>query len=291
MASELDPSLLPTFLAVIEAGRISAAARAVHLSQPAITARIRRLEESVGAPLLLRSVQGVRPTPAGERLADYARRIGRLVDEAQRAVASEQVVRGKLRLAVSTTIAAHVLPPVLGRFRERYPGTLLQLKVGNTEEVIEAVREGAFPLGLVEGLKRAAGMRLVPWLDDELVPVVAPQAPWPLRKPADLEGVPLLWREPGSGTRAVLVRALRDAGVRTRPAGQDLVLGTSEAIANAAAAGLGLGFLSRWSLGPYLESGRLKAVPALGFEVRRTFHWAQPAAGLGEMEAEFVRFA
>lgn len=291
MTSELDPSLLPTFLAVLDAGRISAAARAVHLSQPAVTARIRRLEESVGAPLLLRSVQGVRPTPAGERLAGYARRIGRLVEEAERAVGSAQAKSGKLRLGVSTTIAAHVLPPVLGRFRERHPGIELQLQVGNTGEVIEGVREGAFPLGLVEGLKRASGVRLVPWLDDELLPVVAPQASWALRSPADLESVPLLWREPGSGTRAVLARALKAAGVRTRPARHDLVLGTSEAIANAAAAGLGLGFLSRWSLGPYLESGRLRAVPALGLDVRRTFHWAQPAAGLGGIEAEFVRFA
>lgn len=291
MDKHLDASLLPTFLAVLDAGRISAAARTVNLSQPAVTARIRRLEESVGTALLLRSVHGVEPTPAGEKLAVYARDIVRMVEEAQRAVGAGQEVRGRLRLAVSTTIAAHVLPVVLARFRARHPSLELSLQVGNTEEVIEAVRAGGFPLGLVEGHRRASGVRLQPWLDDELVPVVSHSARWSLRRPEDLARVPILWREPGSGTRAVLLRALRKAGVRTRPGSLDLVLGTSEAIANAAAAGLGLGFLSRWSLGPYLDAGRLRPVTALGLDVRRTFHWALPTGGLPASEAAFMNFA
>jgi DNA-binding transcriptional LysR family regulator len=68
-----DPALLPTFLAVLDSGRISAAARVLRLSQPAVTAQIRKLEEAMGAPLFVRSARGVVPTPAGERLAGYAR--------------------------------------------------------------------------------------------------------------------------------------------------------------------------------------------------------------------------
>jgi DNA-binding transcriptional LysR family regulator len=261
------------------------------MSQPAITSRIRRLEDSVGAALLVRSVHGVVPTPAGERLAVHARELQSLLERAQQSVVDGTALAGRLSLAVSTTIAAHVLPQVLARFRKRHASVELRLKVGNTEEVIDAVRSGEFPLGLVEGHRRASGVRLSAWVEDALVPVVSPDARWTLRSADDLQGVPLLWREQGSGTRAVLVRALRQRGVRSKPGPQDLVLGTSEAIANAAAAGLGMGFLSRWSLGPYLETGRLRALPGLGLAVRRTFHWALPTGGLSGAEASFYEFA
>ena len=77
----IDPSLLPTFLDVLRHRGIGAAARATHMSQPAVTARIRRLEDTLGVPLLLRSRTGITPTAAGERLADYARAVQRLLDE------------------------------------------------------------------------------------------------------------------------------------------------------------------------------------------------------------------
>ncbi len=82
MTTRLDPSLLPTFLAVVDAGRISAAAKVLHLSQPAVTAQIRKIEDSLGASLFVRSVQGVVPTAAGVRLAAYAHRVQRLLDDA-----------------------------------------------------------------------------------------------------------------------------------------------------------------------------------------------------------------
>lgn len=289
--TSLDPSLLPTFLAVLEHGRISAAARAVHLSQPAVTARIRRLEEELGAALFTRSVHGVEPTAAGERLGGYAREVQRVLDEAVAEIGAEGHELGPLKLWASTTIAAHVLPSVLARFRARHAAVPFHLHIGNTEEVVEAVRAGDADLGLVEGHARAAGVRLEPWLDDELVPVVGPDATFGIRKLADLARVPILWREPGSGTRDVLARALRKAGVRARPKPFDLVLGTSEAIAGGAAAGLGVAFLSRWALGPHLASGRLRPVPALDLVVRRTFRWARPAGALSPSAETFLRLA
>lgn len=291
MRPPLDPDLLATFLAVVQHGRISAAARAIHLSQPAATARIRRLELSVGAPLLLRSVRGVAPTPAGERLAARAREVQQLLEAALDDFGDEEHALGPLSLAVSTTIAAHVLPSVLARFRARHPELPVALQVANSEEVIAAVRAGRQPLGLVEGTARAVGVRLEKWLDDELVAVMAPDAPFVVRRDADLIPLPLLWREPGSGTRAVIAAALKKAGVRTRPAPLDPVLGTSSAIANAAAAGLGVAFLSKWALAPFLATGRLKPIPGLSFTIRRTFQWALPAGALAGSAARFHQLA
>jgi len=291
MRRPLDPDLLATFLAVVTEGRISAAARAVHLSQPAVTARVRKLEEAVGTALLVRSVRGVEPTPAGRKLAERARQVQRLLEEALDEVGDEEHALGDLVLAASTTIAAHVLPAVLARFRARHPDVPIELEIGNTKEVVEAVRSGARPLGLVEGTARAVGVRLVPWLDDELVPVVGVDAPFVVRKDADLANVPILWRESGSGTRAVVAEALKRAGLRRGPARLDPVLGTSSAIANAAAAGLGVAFLSRWALAPLLAAGRLRTLPGLALSIRRTFQWALPAGALSGSAARFHRMA
>ena len=287
----IDPSLLPTFLDVLRHRGIGAAARATHMSQPAVTARIRRLEDTLGVPLLLRSRTGITPTAAGERLADYARAVQRLLDEAGREVPTDEAASGPLELIASTTIAAFVLPPVLATFRRLHPETPIRLSIGNTDEVIEALRSGAAPLGLVEGHARASGVRLEPWLDDELVPVVGRDAPWRPRRPTDLAEVPILWREPGSGTRAVVSRGLAAHGVRRRPTDGDLELAGTDAIVGAARAGLGIAFLSRWVLAPWLSAGRLVEIPALGLSIRRTFHWALPGGRPGGMAGRFLALA
>jgi DNA-binding transcriptional LysR family regulator len=202
---------------VLGAGRISAAARVLHLSQPAVTAQIRKLEGALGAALFTRSASGVAPTPAGARLATHARAIQRLLDEAVAEVSGRSEAGGELLVAASTTVAAHVLPPVLAQFRRVHRDVALKVRVGNTSEVIDQVRTGQAPLGLVEGHARAPGVRLEPFLDDEIVPVVGRDASFRVRAAKDLADVPILWREAGSGTRSVVERALARAGAGSAP--------------------------------------------------------------------------
>jgi DNA-binding transcriptional LysR family regulator len=287
-----DSDLLATFLAVLDAGRISAAARVLHLSQPAVTAQVSKLEDAVGGPLFLRSVRGVTPTGAGLRLAEYARAIHRLLDEAAAEVAPADDRGGPLAIAASTTIAAHILPPLLARFRTANPRLPIRLRVDNTDGVVESVRTGQVLLGLVEGHPRASGVRLEPFLDDEIVAIVAPDTPFVVRRARDLEGVPLLWREPGSGTRAVVERALARSHVRRRGIRDlDLELSGTEAVVGAAAAGLGVAFVSRWSVRAHLAAGFVRIVPGLDLVVRRTFRWALPAGAIGGTSKMFYDFA
>lgn len=286
-----DPALLPTFLAVLDSGRISAAAKVLRLSQPAVTAQVRKLESAMGAPLLVRSVRGVVPTPAGERLAGYARSIQRLLAEAATSVSADEEPLDELVLTSSTTIAAHVLPQVLAGFRRAHPTVVLRLEVGNTEAVLASVTEGRIPLGLVEGHARAAGVRLEPFVDDELVAIVGRGSPFRVRNLSDFAHVPILFREPGSGTRSVLDRALRQAGIRRKPLPTDIVLGSTEAILGAVVEGLGVAFVSRWSVQTHLAAGKLALIPGLDFAIRRTFHWALPTGGLQGAPARFHAFA
>lgn len=290
----IDPALLSTFLAVVHAGRISAAAKRIHLSQPAVTAQVRKLEDALGAALFIRSAHGVTPTAAALRLAGYAREVRRLLDQAAADVAGRDAEVGPLVVGASTTIAAHVLPPLLAQFRAVHPGIPIRVHVANTELVVEEVRAGRVPLGLVEGHARASGIRLEPFADDELVLITGRDAPFNVRRARDLEAVPLLWREAGSGTRAVVERALREAGVRRgRVRHLDVELGSTEAVIGAAAAGLGVAFVSRWSVRPHLMAGVVRVVAGLDLVIRRTFRWALAGgfAAAGGAAERFYAFA
>lgn len=286
----MDPDLLATFLAVLGAGQISAAAKQVHLSQPAVTAQIRKLEDQLGSALFVRSVHGVAPTAAARRLASYARDSRRLFDAMVSDVRGATEPQGPLAIAASTTIAAHQLPPLLARFRGEYGATELQITIGNTHDVVAHVRTGRVPLGLVEGHARAAGVRLEPFVDDEIVPIVGRTSSFAIRRARDLDAVPILWRETGSGTRAVVERALASAGVRRRAARHDLVLASTEAILGCAVAGLGVAFVSRTSAQAYLEAGLVKLVAGTGLVIRRTFRWALPTGALTGVAAQFHAF-
>ena len=289
----LDPRRLETFRVVAQEGQVSAAARLLNLSQPAVTAQVRQLEAGLGRPLFVRHAGGVRLTEEGRLLLDYARRVHGLLEEAGERVAGAAPLRGSLVLGASTTAAAYVLPPVLHSFLAGHRLAGARLDVGNTDEVLERVRRGRLPLGLVEGLTRAPGLSLEPYLADELVAVRAAHPPAPLaavRSARDLASVPLLWREAGSGTRAVVERALRRLHPGLAPREGDLVLGDTEAIKACAALGLGIGFLSRWSI--QSELGRhLQVVPLPDLSIPRTFSWALPSGGLSGPAGAFLRHA
>lgn len=287
--SPVDPRRLETFRVVAIRGQVSAAAKQLHLSQPAVTAQIRALEEEVGGPLFSRGTKGMTLNPAGRVLLECAERVRKLLDAAADAVGQPSEM-GPLVVAASSTIAGYVLPSVIAGFLASAPGVGVRLEVGNTAAVFEAVLAGRAPFGLVEGYARRAGVRLERYLDDELIPVEAADVPANHTLGA-LDHRRLIWREPGSGTRAVVERALRTAGVGRRPREDDLEFGSTEAIRRAALAGLGTAFLSRWTVGADLSAGRLRPVALRGVTVRRAFSWVLPGGTLSGVAARFVRYA
>jgi len=294
----VEPALLASFLAVARSGKISIAADRLHLSQPAVTAQVRKLEEALRTSLFVRSAQGMVMTAAGKRLYEVARQIETLLSRAEEVVGGAQQPQGRLVIAASTTIGSYVLPGTLGAFCRRCPRVTVELIIENTDRVVEHVREGRCSLGLVEGLARAPQLRLVRFADDELVLVRGTDAasnalfdrPLAVRSARDLARLPLIWRELGSGTRAVVEQALRKAGVSPRRLSRAFVLGNTEAVKAAVAEGLGLPFVSRWAIQSELREGRLAVVPLAVLSIRRALSWAFPSGALDGPAAHFVRF-
>lgn len=283
--SGFDSRQLALFRTVVETGSLTAAARRVHVSQPAVTAAIQKLEGALGVTLLERSARGVTPTDAGRKLLGHARAIDALMSEALADVTERQERMGPLVIGASTTIAAGLLPTLIARFREVEGDVGVRLVVGNTGEILDQVRSRALPLGLVEGPSRAPRIRLERFGDDTLLPVVAASR----ERRVDLDSTPVLWREVGSGTRAVVEKALRKRGRRPQP--MDLELGSTSAIRRAVALGLGLGFLSRWSIDDALDAGRVRVAPLPDLEIERRFSWASASGELTGTAARFRAFA
>jgi DNA-binding transcriptional LysR family regulator len=244
----MDERRLEIFVAVAERLSFSAAARALHRSQPAISQQIVALEHELGVQLFERSSRRVRLTAAGAALLARSGSLLREHAEARRAVAAaEGRIAGELAIASSLTVGAYVLPTALARLVARHPEVRIRVTIANTEHVVESLLEGRSDLGFVEGEPVEPNLLLHPLRDDELV-VIAPEGH---RFAAvdevaldDLVREPFVLREPGSGTRQVAERHLRSAGVDPVELRVVAELSSIDAIKGAVAAGLGVSLVS-----------------------------------------------
>lgn len=282
--------LLPVFLAVAEAGSISAAARALYISQPSVTAHIRRLEEQLAVPLFTRSVSGMLLTPEGRRFHDQATAIMAQVQHSAASLRHSAPLRGHLTIAASTTIADYILPPLIAAFCQRYPQTQVRLLSQNTHEVLGLIRDRKAHVGLVEGLARAPLLSLETFMEDELLLIAAPAIARTVRSIHDLLHIPLLIREQGSGTRTVVQRALAQAGIALKQFHRVVEIGSTNAIKRMAESGFGIGFVSRAALMGEIRLHTLEVIRLGSLEVRRTLSWVRYADSHHPPEHAFYRF-
>lgn len=237
---------LELFLAVLDAGGVARAAAARHISQPAVSEHLRGLEAHFGVALLERHGRGVRPTAAARLLEPYARQALGLLQSAERAAADLRGLgAGALTLGASTTPGTYLLPAALGRFHAAYPAVALSLRIGDTREIERWVAAGEVELGVIGEAPLLAGLVAEPWVQDELVVIVSRRHPLARRRSvaaAALAAEPYIAREEGSSTRGVAERYLAERGLVLMPA---MELGSTEAIREAVAAGLGVAVVSR----------------------------------------------
>ncbi len=280
-----DLDVLDLLVSVAETGSLGEAARRHGISQPAASMRLSALERRLRLVLLERGPTGSRPTIAGAAVVEWAMPV---LAAARALVGGVSALHAegehRLRVAASRTIADHRIPGWLIALRDRDPDTRVALEVGNSEQVVELVRQGA-GLGFVEGPHAPTGLHSRVVGGDELVVVVAPGHPWARRRRPlplrELAATPLLTREPGSGTREALWQVLGRFGEPAAPAAE---LGSAAAIKAAAAAGVAPAVLSRLVVGDELTGRRLAAVSlddpaALRRRFRAVWRREEPPAG------------
>jgi DNA-binding transcriptional LysR family regulator len=262
---------LRIFSAVAEHGGFSRAAAMLRLSQPAVSKSVQELEREVGLSLFDRAGRAPRLTDAGEALVARAHELFGVERVAEEELAALRgLERGTLRVGASTTVATYFLPPLLARFHEQHPGVKLRVLSANTRAIAHRLLEGRLDIALVEGPVSHDRISAEPWREDELV-IIAPAAHRLVRKrrvvASDLASEPFILREPGSGTRDVAEAELAKHGVHPSAAMQ---LGSTEAIKQAVAAGLGLAVVSRASAADQLALGYIAIVRLRGVTFERT---------------------
>jgi molybdate transport repressor ModE-like protein len=295
---DLDLRILRSFLAVAQTGTVSGAARELHLSQPAVTAHLRRLEEVVGQALLVRSSSGVRLTRSGQVLRQLSSEIQGTMVRIGDVFRQKKELTGRLSFGASLTIAAYVMPLFVPEFVHQHPAIEIEMRVDNSAAILGAVREDLYSFGLVEGHARAGGLRLSEFVRDEVVLVAGVRGVSKsyaklgesILTVGDLAKVPIIWRETGSGTRAVVESALRKAGLSPKRLDHRYVIADITAAKTAVRLGMGFSFISRWAVREELANGHLRIIPVSGLAIQRGFYWVLPGGALGEPGDSFVRF-
>ena len=257
-----------SFLEIARLGSVSLAARAVGLSQPAVTKQIRTLEAALGSALLERAGRGVRLTAAGALFADFARRSARVFEEFSQALAElTRGESGKLVLGAGVTTCVQHLPPWLREFRDRHPGIELSVSTGTSRAVEEWVVESDVDLGFVTSEPRHPELEVRHLFEEEIVLVVEPSAA--RRGPVALESLGLILFPKNTGFRQYLEQRL---STRKRSVSVKMETDSIEAIKSFVTSGLGASFLPVGVVQDELRLGTLARVQAkgLGSLKRRT---------------------
>jgi len=270
----MDLRQLEILRAVTDKGSFTAAARALNVSQSAVSRQVLLLEEELGEPLFLRLGRKVRLTSAGAALLDLSRRV--LVDVRDTTasiVEQQQQLAGTLHLGGGMTVCLHVFPALLKEFRKRHPKVEIKVTTGATPMLLERLRSGAIDVGLLTLPVEGADLAQVPVMREELLLVMPPSHKLAkLRQvtPADLVGQPWVLFERGSSTRRVIDEMLQRDGVRPR-----IVMETEnvEILKALTMIGMGLTVLPYQSLAREARSGTLRIKRIQGVTMVRETGW------------------
>lgn len=255
-----------TFLAVATFGGFHRAAEALRISQPAVSARIKSLEQSLGAKLFSRSRGGLVVSEAGRTFRPHAEQLLKTASLARQAVHELlPSTASPLQIAAALSISVYFLPDVLKRFQRAHPNVIISIRPGHSKEVLDMVLNEEAEIGLARSLQHPE-VETISLRDDPLLLVTHPtRGPSRLRR-ASLQQVaswPLIFYERGSSDWALTNSLFRTAGLVPNVA---MEVDSIETAKRMAERGLGLAFLPQLAVGREIRVGKLATVKVLDAE-------------------------
>jgi LysR family transcriptional regulator, low CO2-responsive transcriptional regulator len=261
---DLQLPYLETFSKAAELSSFTGAAKALRLSQAAVSQRVQALEMTLDTPLFKRQGGRVLLTEAGQKLYDYAQRILDLHREARREVTGHETpVAGELLLAASSIPGEHLLPALLSAFGQKHAHVRVRATVSDSMGVMAQVERGDVSLGLVGRKVDKPHLDFRYLASDRMVLVVPPDHALSKRKKVSVKQLPrypLVLREVGSGLRHCFEKSLEKAGLSLAELRVALELGSNEAIKEAVLRGVGIAILSTYAVHKELKTGQLHAL-------------------------------
>jgi LysR family transcriptional regulator, low CO2-responsive transcriptional regulator len=270
-----DPYLpyLETFAKAAETGNFTVTARALRLTQAAVSQRIQSLEKTLVTSLFKRQGGHVLLTEAGRKLYDYSQRILDLQREARREISGQEVPgAGELLLAASSIPGEHLLPGLLSLFGKKHPHIRVRATISDSMEVISQVERGEVNLGLVGRKTDNPRLDFRYLASDRMVLVVPPGHPLSRRKKLSVKQLtryPLILRESGSGLRHCFQKSLEKVELSLSDLQVVLELGSNEAIKESVLKGIGTAILSIFAIQKELKAGQLHAIKVSGLHCDR----------------------
>ncbi len=263
---------LKLFEAVARHANFTRAAEELHLTQPAVSIQIKRLESQAGLPLFEQVGKKIFPTAAGKAIYQASIDILARAAELQSTIETlKGEVKGPLQLSMVTT-TKYFMPHLLGAFLQNYPEVEPRLKFTNRARIIERLLNNEDDFVVMGQIPNESQLQTYPFLDNILGVVAPPDHPLAGKKKITLKTLArerFLEREEGSGTRLVFDQMLAEENLHIEPY---IELGSSEAIKQGVMAGLGLAVLSLHSVQLEQQAGRLAVLDVVGFPLVRRWY-------------------
>ena len=281
---------LEAFARVAEAKSFSEAAKILYLTQPTVSAHVASLEKELGMCLLMRSTKEVSLTEEGEILYDYAMQMLELEQQIRERFGSRKKEGAVLRIAASTIPSQYLLPEIMVRFRERYPGVRLRVMETDSAGAVEQILSRRADIGFAGTVLEEKQCIYIPFYQDELVVIIpgeglegpesaAETAAW-------IRRMPVILREEGSGTRKEAQRLLRQMGIELSELNIVASIQNQETIKRSVRNGMGISILSRLAAEDEIRSGVLRAVPLGETGGKRNINLVFDRRSLHSTEAE-----
>lgn len=266
------------FLSVAEKLSFSKAAEMLFISQPAVTKHIKELENRLNTALFKRAGNKVYLTKAGKLTYSYLKNIKQHYDELDFELGRmNDTFKGVLHLGASSTIAQYLIPHVIATFHKRYPEIELFLFNGNSTEMEQKLLSDDIEIALVENVASQADIKYKPFLEDEIVAVTGTKSVYANLESitiSDLQHIPMVLREQGSGTLEVIQRQLKKKNIDFEKLNILIHLGSTEAIKNFLCEFDGIALVSEKSIEKELLLKHVCKIPIKGISFHRQFRIA-----------------
>jgi len=269
---------LRLFLALADTGSVSAAAKAMHVTQPTASMQLKEVSQSVGLPLYEVVSKKIYLTDVGKELAATARTVAQAWDGFEQNVdAIKGLSRGKLRVAVVST-AKYFMPRLVGSFCTKHPAIDVSLEILNRDGVVQRLRDNLDDLCIMSRPPVDMDLGDEVFMPNPLVLIAPNNDPLVKRKSVPLHELAqrrFILREKGSGTRMVGDQFFKT--MKFRPDVR-LELGSNEAVKESVAGGLGLGVISRHALHGLKKEHGVSVIDVAGFPLPSAWHIVHPTS-------------
>lgn len=285
---------LKVFDTVAKRLNFTKAANELNITQPAVTKHIKEIELNLNIKLFERNGTKIKLTKAGEILLKYTEEIFSVYQKMEFEIGQlQEKQKGTLRLGASTTIAQYVLPPILAEFRKRFPEIQLSLVIQNSEKIEELLANQKIDIGLIEAQIKNRTFHYFPFMKDEIVLVSRQNHSIFTKnniKLDDLKNIPLVFREPGSGTLETIDLALKSKNIKLNELNIEIQLGSTESIKSYVLHSDALAFLSIQSILQELKNQTLTIIDIKNLVIERNFNFIIPEGDQSKLVNLFINF-